>query len=131
MKQECNPGGGNVQMEILWTNPSPYTEFAAQKVTLPSKAANYDFFIITTSTGANNYGYGTSGIVAKGQKNLLTGCLPTNESGAAYANWIKRTVSVASDGKSVEFGKCVYGYQSGDTTFNGAEVPLNIIGLKF
>lgn len=39
----CGGGGGMLEETVLWTNPSPTSDFAAQTVTLSDSISNYDY----------------------------------------------------------------------------------------
>lgn len=43
----ANVGGGGMDMELLWENPAPTAEFAAQTITVPN-LSDYPFFMVLT-----------------------------------------------------------------------------------
>ena len=107
-----------LKMELLWTNASPNSSFAAQTVTI--NLSNYDAVLIhfRSFTYGDNTQYECNQIVLNG----TTGGLFA--SGVTTSNNGTRRVTVSNSG--LDF---LGGYWNGNTG-NDYEVPLHIYGIK-
>lgn len=111
--------------DLLWTNASPASDFAAQTVTLSRDTSNYDAFIVEAvfaTTAGNKH---SSIILNDGEKQSFTA--PRFSSGGQTIAWRDVTIS----GNTAVFDTA--GYVSTSTSGTGVNfcVPLKIYGVNF
>lgn len=108
--------GGGVQVDLLWTNPSPLANFGTQTVSVDLSA--YQAVIIrtnVTTSGANQ----KSELIMVGDNSVVDGVSPSS------TTMYKRQCDVATAGVTFQRG-----YR--DTSTNdGAIIPYQIYGIKF
>ena len=90
---------GGVSMEVLWENPNPAAEFAAQDITLSNTA---NLYIFTFTIYKNEYDCGIDTVCS----DLCIGGRPTmvSEAGTASNNFYTRNFS--GSGTTVSFSDC-------------------------
>lgn len=123
----------NIIETVLWTNPSPTSEFTNQAVTLSDNISHYDYLIIKVQVNTNvsdylDYCYDTNQIV----NSTLSGNLNTPVFGV-YANsyFYYRFCFYVSD-TSLTFTHCIHNTSSGTASAtDGAVIPVQIIGVKY
>lgn len=113
-----------MQMDLLWTNPDPTAEFAAQTVALD--LSQYDAVIIysrTTSVTLHCY----ADLFFKGTQGSVASC---STGGQGAITWV-REIEVFADGSGILFSQ---GYRAGGTTAvngdNSAGIPYQIYGIR-
>lgn len=133
--------GGGTEMELLWENPTPTSNFAAQ--TIEMDLSEYDkieicFYTRTGNNNALNGGYGyISAVLGKGYGGLNS-CATIGSSTNMYVNAWSRAVLITDTGIEFGIGQTCYvgGSNSGTpkTTFdeNGeaVNIPYKIYGIK-
>ena len=131
-------GGGGTWVEtILWANPSPTSNFAAQTVTLSDDINNYDYLKVScenhnTITGVNDpfsalisvsdFKTSLAGNSTRHNAFNLVGCY-------APSNSIWTRLMFYDTDTTAKFGGCMQIGGSGSTDVNA--IPLQIIGCKF
>jgi len=105
----------NKQLKVLWTNPSPTSNFDAQTITLSS--SYYDYLLINFVASSN---FGGSTIIKKGQDGQLT--FITYDSG----NYSYRRKATYVSDTSYTIGDAYLN----DGVRNWLVVPIEIIGIK-
>ena len=103
--------------KLLWENPNPTSNFAAQTVSLTDNSENYNAFILQYLNQASNGTYLTAMIFADVTQSLLA----TLQSGTEY----NRTINIS--GQQAVFGS---GY-AGTTANNGCILPQKLYGINF
>lgn len=105
-------------VDLLWTNASPTSTFAAQVV--PIDLSGYAYCIISFHNFATSSGW--YGVVAQecviGEKNILQFVSPTNNRAG------NRAATVSTSG--ISFSACTYN----DDTNNGYCIPYKIFGVQ-
>ena len=100
--------------KILWTNPSPTSNFASQNITLSS--SNYDMLLWIFSTGTSNSQY-TSFYTIKGK--------------GVYASWVYNSTFLAREiNYSTDTQYAVGDNKTNGTTNNASTIPQYVIGYK-
>lgn len=106
--------------ELLWTNPKPNSNFAAQ--TIPLDLSEYKYVIVTTKHKVDvDYLPRTAVIVPVGDYSNLIGLGKTN-------SWEERTVRYARASSSGVY--FTLAYWGGDSPYQNYVIPLKIYGLK-
>lgn len=132
---------GGMKMDLLWTNPSPTSTFAAQTISLD--LSKYTIFIIITKPYAaanytDNYQYGASAssVIIKNIKASITTPAPVNrfrevvindssvQFSAAYS-FSTYTGTAAADGNDTVIPLYIYGIKMSYV------VPTNVQGLQY
>ena len=108
---------------ILWTNPSPTSEFAGQSITLNDAIENYKYYeIIYKTNTTNDYHFSTGKIPINLKTRLIT---------SISFNYIRNISSIT--GTTLNFGVCsrydTYG-NSATTAVNTYLIPYQILGYK-
>lgn len=114
-----------LDVDLLWTNPSPTSDFASQ--TLPLDLANYNLFILiskTYKTNANNEGNVTSMFI-KGIQSFAISGSGQNISSGTYLIEIRRGATFNDAG--VVFGNAM---QPTTTNNNAFMIPYQIYGIR-
>lgn len=107
--------GAMAEWDLLWTNASPTSDFAAQTLTLD--LSGYDAVLIETLvSGTANYG--SSAIIRKGWSAVMA------EKSATTGSVFGRQATVTASG--VQFGT---GYENA-TAYAGRMIPQRIYGIK-
>lgn len=111
--------------KVLWTNPSPTSEFAGQTITLNDSIENYKYYeVMYRRTNSSST-----------IRNISSGKIPSGQGAdlifAYYYNFIRTIESVR--GTSISFQNCnqyqTYG-NSTITTANSYIIPYQILGYK-
>lgn len=108
--------------ELLWSNPSPTSEFAAQTITLTKSATDFDTLMVVMQYANTNTSTGISFISTSGINEIMVG----QNNGAAIS---KRDVTVSD--KSVTFSTGRYNAASSEGSAASMCVPIAIYGLYF
>ena len=113
----------NIRGKILWTNPSPTTDFTAQTVTLSETIDNFDSYaVVYYADKALNTGAKNSGILPKSAYCRLEKCY-------AYNYW--RIISLSGTSATISAGTYRTSYGGGtNATSNSDLIPLYIIGYN-
>ena len=116
---------------LIWTNPSPTTDFAAQTISV-ANIDNYDYFEVLfkrwSTEGASFYEATPFRVIPDYSANCIQ---PTNVTISGTITFIARTVTITSSGISIGAGKSKGHTATGDpTTVNGAMIPFKIYGVK-
>lgn len=110
---------GMLNMELLWTNSSPTSVFAAQTISM--NLSKYKMFVIVAKRGLN-YGTYITGIVLMNESSLI--------SMADAQNTFR---SFTADSSGITFNDCfkqpTYGAANWGTD-NSLIVPINIYGIN-
>ena len=131
LKKKGGGGGGKVVETVLWTNPSPSSNFSAQTVTLSDSISNYDYI---------KFVYGLSTSIAGGNSVVIpvsdfkqavypqVNNMPIYELGAYNTTTtVVRGVMYASD-TTVRFSPANNIAQTGSA--DNRAIPTAIIGIK-
>ena len=123
--------GNSLETEVLWTNPNPTANFAAQTITLSDNLSNYRYFKIIYNTNPNHaqnhefiaifspsdlYPYATNALVIGGRN--------TDGNNGVYM----RGFGSSSD-NTIQFGLAGKGNETGSSS-SSYMVPKQIIGIK-
>ncbi len=104
----------NITGQILWTNPSPTSNFASQNITLSS--SDYDMLLWIISTGTSNSQY-ISFYTIKGK--------------GVYASWVYNSTFLAREiNYSTDTQYAVGDNKTNGTTNNASTIPQYVIGYK-
>lgn len=108
---------GGMKMDLLWTNPSPTSDFATQAVSLD--LTDYQFLIIDCVWSTQHTSYSTFFLCKQGETASVLLSNPTNTGvlGTRYVT-VSTTGVVISDAKN------------GTTTSNNVVIPKKIYGIK-
>lgn len=127
----------DISKDLLWTNPNPTAEFAAQTISLD--LSEYDFIFIKAAGYPNVSSDYPAGLikwfeVKKNESTILDMNVTFfNTSTSSNAYWGGRTCIVSDTGVNFEQG---ISYKVNDTTShvgtssNGSVVPIEIYGIK-
>lgn len=100
--------------KILWTNPSPTSNFASQNITLSS--SDYDMLLWIFSTGTSNSQY-ISFYTIKGK--------------GVYASWVYNSTFLAREiNYSTDTQYAIGDNKTNGTTNNASTIPQYVIGYK-
>lgn len=108
--------------ELLWSNSSSTSEFAAQTVTLTKSATNFDTLMVVMQYANTNTSTGISFISTNGVNEIMVG----QNNGAAIS---KRDVTVSD--KSVTFSIGRYNAANSEGSATSMCVPIAIYGIYF
>lgn len=131
-------GGGSGGAVLLWENPAPTSDFAAQTVTLSQSAENFDylmFVVISNKNQSDRYYVWTAGNNA-GQTQLSCFALnqQANPNNGYHLMLQQRTATV--NGTSVAITKNIYFRTDANSAWVGDAnrqdlcIPLKIYGMK-
>jgi hypothetical protein len=119
--------------DVLWTNSSPSSSFAAQTVNLNNNYRYYYFitFIFRATTSSSSYGYftysSTDVYYFDTNNGNLIGVLSTN--GATDVSWGRRRYIYYTGTTSIGFSDCINLPASDKAAVsNGSCIPIAIIG---
>lgn len=113
-------------MKLLWENPDPTAEFAAQTIALDLSGYD-DLYVIYDWAVGNNYLYSQLVPIDDGRY-CLSGAYPSGTASEGSAS-IVRQVTFGNSG--IVFSDAGMGYTgSGRTTRNNMCIPLKIYGIK-
>lgn len=117
-----------IQIEKVWENASPSSDFAAQTITLDDDSSEYDLFIMEFRT-LKGYYYETSAIARKGINQSINDVLNIAVNGATPIFAMRRVI-VASG--SATFTDCNIKTASATalSVNNGYIIPTAIYGIK-
>jgi hypothetical protein len=108
--------------QILWTNPSPTSNFDSQTVNLNESLDNYDTYEVLFNQGTNNQRIMTSGKIPVGHGTILDYI-------TGYPKF--RPTSETVSGTSITFEDCKsLKALGGGVVENSSIIPLYIIGYK-
>ena len=108
---------GGVKLDLLWTNPSPTSNFTAQTISLT--LADYDYLLIECTWATSFAGNLSYHICKNGVKSSLFGSNPTNTGVIGI-----RQATVSTSGVTISDAK------NGTTTANNIMIPTSIYGIK-
>ena len=119
---------------VLWTNPSPTSDFTSQSVAISDDINNYDYVKITfksnKSTDKSNAVIIEVSDFKKTSKSLSTNEPTINIGGWEATNGYNYARRVAYDNdRSVFFAFCFSLYKEAQA--NNMGIPLQIIGIKY
>ena len=117
----CNEAFGGT---VLWTNPSPTSNFDGQNIALNS--SDYDCYEIIYKVYKTEDYYINSGRTPKGHGKRIMQIAGTNNEGPY--NYI-RDITYNSD-TSLTIGACNVYWASSTTTNNAQMIPVYVIGYK-
>ena len=106
------------QPELLWTNASPTSAFAAQKMTMP---AGYDGYLIE-AIGYASYTLKYVEYYSRNESKFFT------TSATDLLSSIRSVRAINIDGDTIDFGGC---YVDTGYVNNQYTLPLRIWGVKF
>lgn len=106
--------------KILWTNPNPTSEFAAQSVSIDDN--NYDTFEIVFMVLNNNSKVVLSQIIYKGFGTDLISIVANSTAGGMRSRRVNYSKGV------LNFSDAYLSTGAANTVNNGVVVPLHIIG---
>ena len=124
--------GGTLRETVLWTNPSPTSNFASQTVNLDESYANYKYVGVKYATGTGADAPMATMILStedaaktnvSGSNNGLKGAIGSRYQNNVYA----RIIGFMSD-TTVEFSAARI--QSGTNSNNALIIPKTIIGIN-
>lgn len=116
-------GGGEKQLELIWTNPNPNSDFGAQTISL--NLSKYKQVLILASIGLGGYVGGVKNIPSSGAVSGTFGGQPGTD--GMYVG--ERTYNVALTG--VTFGQGIIANFTGGYSYtNSYYIPQKIYGLK-
>lgn len=128
----CSSGGGTLTETVLWTNPSPSSNFSSQTVNLNESYANYKYVGVKWATGTGAQAAEATMILstedaaktdATGTNNGLKGAIGSRYNSNVYA----RIIGFMTD-TTVEITAA---RQQGSSNSNNALIiPKTIVGLK-
>lgn len=123
-------GGGALSETVLWTNPSPTSNFATQTVTLSQSIENFDYikFVHRISTSASNSGetiYSVSTFKTSSNSVAIQPVIAARTGGNGYP---VRRIRYVSD-TTVSF-LSTNNAGSGASYNDAYCIPLSIIGIK-
>ena len=110
----------NAQIDLLWENPAPSSDFAAQKVALSLSAYKFVIIVATASTTDANGGFAFGRVGDGITYNIMLRNYNTNVL-ISYA----RTFTVDSTGVTFSTG------MSDTSQTDGRAIPRAIYGVKF
>lgn len=127
--------GAKFEETVLWTNPSPSADFAAQDVTLSDDINNYDFIAVdikylktsadTELIGKVYYKVSDYKTFAGSAGSPIGVCVQVYN--VSYAYLLRRVFLYKSD-TELTFGHCFLG---GDTNaYNNFGIPMHVYGCK-
>lgn len=109
-------------MDLLWTNASPTSQFAAQTISLDLIKYRYVLIRYRVNNGGANAIKTEFGIISNdGEKVALT---------AIWASMAHREATITTSGITFSVCKKITNYNSNDTTDNGFIIPVEIYGIK-
>lgn len=109
-------GASGLQMDLLWTNASPTSEFVPQTISLD--LSNYKFVYIECKRQKDNSFFGLNGLIRVGSSNI--GCLSVKYSATVVFRFIEEVSE-----QSVIFGPGA----TIDSDDNSYGIPLFIYGV--
>ena len=112
--------GGGMEMDLLWTNSSPTSSFAAQTITVPN-ANKYKFLCILVKVDAGNNGGVYTPLIPVIGQSVTSAVLWINQ---PY-NYGQRHISYDGDDE-ITFEN----YVANSGVSNDVNVPLKIYGIK-
>ena len=118
---------GGVSMEVLWENPNPAAEFAAQDITLSNTANLYVFLYKNYNTGA------TSEDACFSIDEELGGTMHIKSAASTTSNNYY-TRNFTRDGATISFANCyrkTFSSTSAGSMTNTYIIPTKVIGLSF
>ena len=123
-------GGGAKQTEtVLWTNPSPDSNFAGQTITLSESIDNFDYIKVTAKKAYNNSTFYTAFIVTPENFKKTLSSLGSDRVEISFTiagDYTRRVLYV--DNTSVNFSLAYKLGASG--TSQSYAIPLEILGLN-
>lgn len=118
---------GCIQMKLLWTNPSPTSDFAAQTITLPSN--DCDFYYIRIIRDKNATTDIISPIFLKvGEKGFVRFEVGSGGIQSGSVIVYSREVTITSATQVTFAAGVIFGYAS--ATRNDLSIPYQIYGIK-
>lgn len=112
--------------KLLWANPNPETEFAAQTVNLASN--NCELFAIVPYFFSNRPIVDTPLILRPNDSGFMNAPSTTNVDVGNFSGMILRKVSCTQTTMTFEIGRAVT--NSSNTQRNDALVPVAVYGIK-
>lgn len=109
---------GGVKMDLLWTNPSPTSNFSAQTISHDNTKYSW-FYVETFGTNGNTYGY--TNVVEKGLRNHILGYVGGRLS--------FRSITITDSGFVYTDNSYINTYGTG-TTDNSYLLPYRIYGIQ-
>lgn len=116
----AEPTGG-VTYDLLWTNPNPTADFAADTITLSESAANYDFLVIEYKNSKTST-----------YRGLFT--VPTDAQCTLYfysdVFYTRNITAISGTSVTIDDAKRIATYGAAGTVSNVALIPYKIYGMK-
>lgn len=117
----CKIGGGTEKPTLLWTNPSPNSNFLPQ--TLSINLTDYEWILISIKNQVVSPQYVTTCAIPKITDDQVIGC-PSGQTGSNYA--YSRIINMNNNGITFQIARSNYSGYSG----NDLVIPFKIYGLK-
>ena len=121
--------GRSSTKDLLWTNPSPTTTFAAQTVNLNKDASNYDAFLIETIYSSAPLGQSHSNIVLNDK--TAHSLIAPRDSAASTPYYTIPWRSVTINTTTATFTQSIYVTSNTGAGDNQLCIPLSIYGINF
>ena len=115
-------GSGGMQMDLLWTNPTPTASFGAKSVSIDGE--KYNAFFVVTNDGSCVINKAESGIQTSAS---LIGC-----AGFGWGGWnlFVRQTRYHPNNNTMSFTECrIFDENGAPTVNNGSLVPAKIYGI--
>lgn len=107
---------GGMKMDLLWTNPSPTSDFASQ--TLSIDLSDYDYIYVVQRQYKDSSGNATATMIPKDGSTYVVTVI--SDGGGVRT----RTYSASASSVAISVGK------EGTTTNNAYAIPYQIYGIK-
>lgn len=110
---------GGMKMDLLWTNPSPTSEFSAQTVSVD--LSGYDAFYVECTVQSSYPTLKSSSVILANSSSTCSGI-----DGGGYVR--SRTITCNNNGFTTESGR--YVQKDGQGVANDSCIPYRIYGIK-